>query len=96
MKTNELSYDATHNLARIISQGQNSTSTVTYHALHGKKPTPSELLKAAKYVAPTPPDGSHTYTIVLFALDVDKIDLKEGFFLDQMLAKINSHILVYD
>lgn len=93
---NELGFDATHNLKGIIAQGQNSTSTVTYRNLHGKKPTQSELLKAAKYVAPTPPDGSHTYTIVLFALDVEKIDLKDGFFLDQMLAKLHSHILVYD
>ncbi|MBO7084840.1 hypothetical protein J6W20_02845 [bacterium] len=96
MSKNELGFDATHNLKGIIAQGQNSTSTVTYHNLHGKKPTQSELLKAAKYVAPTPPDGSHTYTIVLFALDVEKIDLKDGFFLDQMLAKLHSHILVYD
>lgn len=93
---NELGFDATHNLKGIIAQGQNSTSTVTYRNLHGKKPTQSELLKAAKYIAPTPPDGSHTYTIVLFALDVEKLDLKDGFFLDQMLAKIHSHILVYD
>ena len=93
---NELGFDATHNLKGIIAQGQNSTSTVTYHSLRGRKPTQSELLKAAKYIAPTPPDGSHTYTIVLFALDVDKLDLKDGFFLDQMLAKLHSHILVYD
>ena len=94
--TNELPTDATHVYKGIIAQGQNSTSTVTYRNLHGKKPTQSELLKAAKYVAPTPPDGNHTYTVVLFALDVDKLDLKDGFFLDQMLAKIHSHVLVYD
>ena len=45
-----------------------------------------------RYVGPTPPDQDHKYTLTAYALDC-KLDLKEGYFLNEFLDKIKGHVL---
>ena len=39
-----------------------------------------------------PPDQTHQYTIEVYALDT-KLDLEQGFFLNELLKKMEGHIL---
>ncbi len=40
-----------------------------------------------------PPNADHEYTITLYALNIDKIDLENGFYLNDMYKKIKNHII---
>lgn len=44
-----------------------------------------DLMKG--YVGPVPPDKDHIYTLYVYALN-QPIDVKEGFYLNEMLAKM--------
>lgn len=95
IKNNKLELDATH-LNRDIIQGQNSRTTIGWLNKRGNSISKGELLANANYTGPYPPDKSHSYTIILFALDIETIDLDNGFFLDEMLPKIKDHIIATD
>ncbi|MHA5066769.1 hypothetical protein ACX280_06340 [Cetobacterium somerae] len=41
---------------------------------------------------PVPPNKTHTYTITLYALDKE-IDLKKGFYLNELYDAIDGHVL---
>ncbi|MDR0899923.1 MAG: YbhB/YbcL family Raf kinase inhibitor-like protein [Lactobacillaceae bacterium] len=45
-----------------------------------------------KYVGPRPPDKIHYYELTVFAVDT-KLDLQDGFFLNEFRNQINNHIL---
>lgn len=45
-----------------------------------------------RYGGPMPPDKTHNYTLMLFALDCD-LELSEGFSLDELNKKMSGHIL---
>lgn len=45
-----------------------------------------------RYIGPTPPDQDHKYTLTAYALDC-MLDLKEGYYLNEFLDKIEGHIL---
>lgn len=92
---NKLEFDATHKNKSII-QGQNSLTTVGWRNSQGREISKEELLRNANYMGPYPPDKTHTYTIFVFALDVDNLNLKDGFFLDEMLHEMEDHIIQYD
>lgn len=44
------------------------------------------------YNGPCPPDKDHLYTLTVFALDKE-LDLKEGFFLNELHHAMKGHIL---
>ncbi len=44
------------------------------------------------YIGPRPPDKDHTYTVTAYALDA-KLDLDEGFFLNELFWAMEGHIL---
>lgn len=44
------------------------------------------------YGGMTPPDGDHLYTLEVFALD-SRLDLENGFYLNQLVEKMQGHIL---
>ncbi|MGV3009910.1 YbhB/YbcL family Raf kinase inhibitor-like protein [Streptococcus thoraltensis] len=44
------------------------------------------------YIGPCPPDKDHLYTLTAYALDKE-LDLKEGFFLNELRHAMNGHIL---
>ncbi|GAA6236833.1 YbhB/YbcL family Raf kinase inhibitor-like protein [Apilactobacillus micheneri] len=44
------------------------------------------------YVGPTPPDKKHNYTFTVYALD-KKLDLKTGFWYNEMIHKMDGHII---
>lgn len=44
------------------------------------------------YAGPTPPDKNHQYTLTVYALD-DKLNLNNGFYLNDLLKAIEGHIL---
>jgi len=48
---------------------------------------------ATGYGGAAPPDCTHRYTVDLFALDILKLDLNRGFFMNELLNKMESHIL---
>ena len=43
----------------------------------------------------TPPDQPHTYELHVFALDC-LLDLKTGFYLNELYRKMEEHILAQD
>lgn len=45
-----------------------------------------------RYIGPCPPDKDHTYKLTVYALD-SELDVKEGFFLNELLEKMNGHII---
>lgn len=47
---------------------------------------------SAYYGGMTPPDKAHIYTLKIIALDT-QLDLKPGFFLNDLVAKMKGHIL---
>ncbi|USS89257.1 YbhB/YbcL family Raf kinase inhibitor-like protein [Fructilactobacillus cliffordii] len=44
------------------------------------------------YIGPTPPDQPHDYHLTVFALD-QKLDLPDGFWLNQLEKKMTGHVL---
>ncbi|MCQ8211043.1 YbhB/YbcL family Raf kinase inhibitor-like protein [Cetobacterium somerae] len=48
--------------------------------------------KATFYGGPTPPDKDHLYEVKIYAID-KKLDLKNGFYLNEAYKKIKGHIL---
>ena len=44
------------------------------------------------YIGPCPPDKNHVYKLTVYALD-SELDVKEGFFLNELLAKMDGHII---
>lgn len=47
---------------------------------------------ATGYGGAAPPDRTHLYTVDLFSLDTD-LNLKRGFFMNELLEKMEGHIL---
>ena len=45
-----------------------------------------------RYIGPCPPDKDHVYKLTVYALDCE-LDVKDGFFLNELLEKMNGHIL---
>lgn len=45
-----------------------------------------------RYTGPYPPDKDHRYSLSLYALDT-VLDLKEGFFLNEMIWAMEGHII---
>lgn len=45
-----------------------------------------------RYIGPTPPDKDHIYKVTAYALDC-VLDLQDGFFLNEMLRKMDGHII---
>lgn len=45
------------------------------------------------YAGPTPPDRDHKYTIDVYALNCETMDLKDGFYLNELYDKMGNHIL---
>lgn len=45
-----------------------------------------------RYIGPTPPDKDHIYRVTAYALD-RMLDLRDGFFLNEMLRKMDGHII---
>lgn len=51
-----------------------------------------DALTASCYAGMAPPDLPHTYTLTVYALDT-MLDLKPGFFINELLYAMNGHIL---
>ncbi len=51
-----------------------------------------EKEEATGYGGAAPPDGTHLYTVNLFTLDTS-LALKRGFFMNELLEKMEGHIL---
>lgn len=65
--------------------------------VQGKNSSASPLLDGPKDVAvgyngPYPPDQIHDYVLKAFALD-DNLDLENGFWMNQLLHKMDGHVL---
>lgn len=50
-------------------------------------------LENSVYVGPCPPNSDHTYTFKVYALDVEKVQLKQPFFIGEFHLAIDSHII---
>lgn len=80
----EIPEDASRNGALGMVQGMNSCAS----PFVGEKD--ERVIK--RYIGPTPPDKDHTYKLTVYALDC-ALDVEEGFFLNELLDKINGHII---
>ena len=45
-----------------------------------------------RYCGPQPPDKTHVYTLVVYALDC-KLGLSEGYYLNEFRRAIEGHVL---
>ncbi|WP_119317274.1 YbhB/YbcL family Raf kinase inhibitor-like protein [Companilactobacillus formosensis] len=73
------------------------SQTATAPVVQGKNSSASPLLDGPKDVAtgyngPYPPDQTHDYVLKVFALD-DNLDLENGFWMNELLHKMDGHIL---
>lgn len=80
---NELKENSSRKNSELV-QGSNSWITSQGGELDRKK--------ASFYGGPAPPDKDHIYTFKLYALD-KRLDLKNGFYLNEVYNKIDGHIL---
>ena len=48
--------------------------------------------EASRYGGMAPPDKAHTYSVRVYALDI-KLDLKNGFFANELFKAMEGHIL---
>ncbi len=70
-----------------IVQGQNSFAS----SFIGEK----DLNIIHRYIGPTPPDKDHHYTLTVYGLD-KKLDLNEGYFMNDFFKAINGHVIESD
>ncbi|WCG35214.1 YbhB/YbcL family Raf kinase inhibitor-like protein [Companilactobacillus farciminis] len=73
------------------------SQTATAPVVQGKNSSASPLLDGPKDVAtgyngPYPPDQTHDYVLKVFALD-DNLDLENGFWMNELLHKMDGHIV---
>ena len=73
------------------------SQTATTPVVQGKNSSASPLLDGPKDVAtgyngPYPPDQTHDYVLKVFALD-DNLDLENGFWMNELLHKMDGHIV---
>lgn len=76
---------------------ENFSQITTTPVVQGKNSSASPLLDGPKDVAtgyngPCPPDQTHDYVLHVFALD-DNLDLENGFWMNELLHKMDGHIL---
>lgn len=76
---------------------ENFSQTATLPIVQGKNSSASPLLDGPKDVAigyngPNPPDQTHDYVLKVFALD-DNLDLEDGFWMNELLHKMDGHIV---
>lgn len=76
---------------------ENFSQTATLPVVQGKNSSASPLVDGPKDVAdgyngPYPPDQTHDYMLKVFALD-DNLDLENGFWMNELLHKMDDHIL---
>ncbi|WP_310603168.1 YbhB/YbcL family Raf kinase inhibitor-like protein [Anaerosporobacter sp.] len=45
------------------------------------------------YTGPTPPDKDHKYTVKVYALDCETLNLNNGFYLNELYDKVENHIV---
>lgn len=96
IRENKLKKNATFLDKDILVQGQNSRTTIGWLDVKDKKLTKEEILQNANYTGPFPPDKSHIYKIIIFALDFENTNLPNGYFMDEMLKEVENHVIAYD
>lgn len=79
----ELKENASLELNNDFIQGKNSWSSKLINP----------LLDVSGFGGCAPPDKDHEYTVTLYALDIDNIQLNNGFYLNDLYHKIKGHIL---
>ncbi|KKB26977.1 Phospholipid-binding protein [Mycoplasmopsis meleagridis] len=98
IKQNYLELGANINNKNII-QGLNST---VEGASDNRKGTIIECVpggfknnadKAADFFPPMPPDDRHLYTVKIYALDIEKINLENGYHLSELYEEMHNHII---
>lgn len=76
---------------------ENFSQTASHLVVQGKNSSASPLLDRSTefsvgYNGPNPPDQTHDYVLKVFALD-DKLDLENGFWMNELLHKMDGHII---
>ncbi|WP_406614329.1 YbhB/YbcL family Raf kinase inhibitor-like protein [Mycoplasma corogypsi] len=73
--------------------GQNKDQNGVIIPCMPKQYSANSLEEATGYFPPMPPDKKHLYTIKIYALDVEKLDLKQGFHLGELNNAMLHHVL---
>ena len=76
---------------------ENTSLKPEFDLIQGKNSNASKFLSGEVgpiigYTGPQPPTGVHKYSLTVYALDT-KLDLKEGYWLNEFLEKAKNHIL---
>ncbi|GLB46424.1 hypothetical protein WR164_04030 [Philodulcilactobacillus myokoensis] len=76
------------------NDSQKGTIQMTHgnNSLAGPVAGPLDPKISQHYAGPTPPDKPHDYTLKVYALD-DKLPLKDGFWLNEMMHAMKGHVL---
>ena len=76
--------DASNRQALGMAQGRNSSASRLARS--------TDPLVIDRYNGPQPPDGTHDYTLTVYALD-DEVRLAEGFWMNELLHAMRGHVL---
>ena len=76
---------------------ENTSLKPQFNLVQGSNSNASKFLSGETgpkigYTGPQPPSGIHDYTLTVYALDT-KLDLVEGYWLNEFLKKADKHIL---
>ncbi|WP_429971469.1 YbhB/YbcL family Raf kinase inhibitor-like protein [Fructilactobacillus sp. Tb1] len=83
-KTTLIPENASHENLIPMTLGHNSTA--------GKLVDVQDPIVNEHYVGPTPPNSTHYYNLTMYALD-QKLDLANGFWLNELQAASKDHVL---
>lgn len=83
----------------IIELPENVSVQNTLNIIQGKNSFSSGFVSetdpklTCHYVGPTPPDKDHKYTVDVYAIDCETLQLNNGFYLNDLYDKMENHIL---
>lgn len=69
-----------------------NTNGIIFEALPKNMQAPS-YHHATNYLPPSPPDKDHMYTIVIYGIEKEKLNLKNGFFYGEFNKQIINHVV---
>ncbi|MDO7253760.1 YbhB/YbcL family Raf kinase inhibitor-like protein [Helicobacter cappadocius] len=76
-----------------IIQGINSLTEGFLRSNIDESKKPQSNIKSSKYIGPMPPNGDHYYLFNVYALDIEKLDIKLPFFINDMHDAMRGHIV---
>lgn len=80
-------------LNKEILQGVNSITNGFIRSELDENQKNKSNLDTSRYIGPMPPDRDHHYLFNVYALDIEKLELKMPFFINELHDKMRGHII---